>query len=570
MGYTKAKCTLKKTVLFGLILCLSVSMFVPMTSAEDVTSSQLDIHSYVADMQPGWNLGNTFDAVGDDETAWGNPRVTRELIKTIADEGYKSIRIPVTWQNQMGGSPDYTINEDYINRVEQAIDWALEEDLYVMLNVHHDSWLWMYDMEHNYDEVMARYTAIWEQLSEKFKSHSHKLMFESVNEPRFTQEWGEIQENHHAYLEDLNKTFYYIVRESGGNNVERPLVLPTIETATSQDLLDRLYQTMEDLDDPYLIATVHYYGFWPFSVNIAGYTHFEQETQQDIIDTFDRVHNTFTARGVPVVLGEFGLLGFDKSTDVIQQGEKLKFFEFLIHHLNERDITHMLWDNGQHLNRETYAWYDQEFHDILKASWEGRSATAESNLIHVKDGKPIRDQDIQLYLNGNELTALQAGEESLVLGEDYELAGGVLTLKADTLTRLITPGQLGTNAVITAQFNSGADWRFQLQNVDVPTVENTDGSTWHFAIPTHFNGDSLATMEAVYANGEYAGPQDWTSFKEFGEAFSPNYATGEIIISEAFFNAVRDDDIHLTFHFWSGETVEYTLRKNGNYVQGRR
>nr|ADD62401.1 cellulase [Bacillus sp. BG-CS10] len=554
-------------VVFTMLLCLSL-MTPPLLADEG--AKQTDIQSYVADMQPGWNLGNTFDAVGDDETAWGNPRVTRELIKTIADEGYKSIRIPVTWENQMGNAPDYTINEDFFSRVEQVIDWALEEDLYVMLNLHHDSWLWIYNMEHNYDEVMAKYTALWEQLSERFQGHSHKLMFESVNEPRFTRDWGEIQENHHAFLEELNTAFYHIVRESGGSNTERPLVLPTLETATSQDLLNRLHQTMKDLNDPNLIATVHYYGFWPFSVNVAGYTRFEEETQQDIIDTFNRVHNTFTANGIPVVLGEFGLLGFDTSTDVIQQGEKLKFFEFLIHHLNERDVTHMLWDNGQHLNRETYSWYDQEFHNMLKASWEGRSATAESNLIHVRDGEPIRDQDIQLHLHGNELTGLQVDGDSLALGEDYELAGDVLTMKADALTALMTPGELGTNAVITAQFNSGADWHFQLQNVDEPTLENTEGSTSNFAIPAHFNGDSVATMEAVYANGEFAGPQNWTSFKEFGYTFSPVYDKGEIVITDAFFNEVRDDDIHLTFHFWSGEMVEYTLSKNGNHVQGRR
>ena len=96
----------------------------------------------VAKMQPGWNLGNTLDALGADETAWGNPRVTEEFLREIEAQGFKSIRIPVTLGQYSGPAPDYTIDPVVLDRVEEVVDWALDADLRVLLDLHHDSWMW--------------------------------------------------------------------------------------------------------------------------------------------------------------------------------------------------------------------------------------------------------------------------------------------------------------------------------------------------------------------------------------------------------------------------------------------
>ena len=125
----------------------------------------------------------------------------------------------------MGGAPDYTINKDWMDRVQQVVDWSLEEGLYVMINIHHDNWMWASKMPTNHDEALAKYNAIWTQVADRFKNHSDKLMFESVNEPFFENVDVTTQ---HAFLDELNKSFVHIVRASGGNNDVRPLVLPTI------------------------------------------------------------------------------------------------------------------------------------------------------------------------------------------------------------------------------------------------------------------------------------------------------------------------------------------------------
>ncbi|GGF90340.1 endoglucanase [Paenibacillus albidus] len=558
----------------ALVTSLLLSLFSPAAAAAaDPTlsasaASKSKMQAYVEDMQPGWNLGNTLDATGADETSWGNPRVTKKLIQQIAGQGYKSIRIPVTWDQHMGAAPDYTIDKAYLDRVEEVVGWALDAKLYVMINVHHDSWLWVSSMEPKHDEVLARYNAAWTQIADRFKDKSAKLMFESINEPRFSEGGTTDEAKMTEMLKELNTSFHTIIRSSGGKNDSRPLVLPGVETSPTQERINELYKTITELNDPNLIATVHYYGFWPFSVNIAGYTTFEKDTKNDIVQTFDNVYNTFVAKGIPVIVGEYGLLGFDKNTGVIEQGEKLKFFEFLTYYLKEKKITTMLWDNGQHFNRTTYKWSDPELFNVMKEGLKSRSSNAASDLIYLKKGAAPQDTAVLLNLNGNKLTSLSVNDKKLDKGKDYSLNGETLTLKASLLKKLTAANKYGVNAVITAKFNKGANWNFNVILSDTAKLSSTQGTTEAFTIPAVFNGNQLATMEAVYAAGGNAGPQDWTSYKEFGYTFSPAYDTGGIKLLPDFFKDVKDGEVKLTFHFWNGDKIQYKIVKNGTSVVG--
>ncbi|NGZ75209.1 cellulase family glycosylhydrolase [Saccharibacillus alkalitolerans] len=538
----------------------------PVSSPASAAAPQSAMQSYVEAMQPGWNLGNSLDAVGADETAWGNPRVTKELIQGIAAQGYKSIRIPVTWDAHIGGAPNYAIDPAYMARVKEVTQWALDANLYVMVNVHHDSWVWLSKMESNRTQTLARYNAVWTQIANAFKDSPNKLMFESVNEPRFTDGGTTDEAKQQALLNELNDSFHRIVRASGGGNAARPLVISTLEASPSQERMTATYNAISKWNDKNIIATVHYYGFWPFSVNIAGYTTFNAEVQNDITTTFDNVYNTFVAKGIPVIVGEYGLLGFDKNTGVIEQGEKLKFFEYIGHYLKQKQIASMLWDNGQHFNRTTYKWSDADLFNIVKASWSGRSATASSDLVYVKKGAAAQDKSVTLNLNGRALSSLTANGTALKSGTDYSLSGSTLTFKASLLSRLTSSGTLGKSAVITAKFSGGADWKFNVVLQQTPKLSNSSGTTASFSIPTAFNGDQLATMEAVYASGGSAGPQNWTTFKEFETAFSPTASS--IKLQPAFFNETNDGTVKLTFHFWSGEKITYTIVKNGSNVTG--
>ena len=152
------------------------------------------IADIAADMQPGWNLGNTFDATGSDETSWGNPRVTEEFLDQIRAQGFKSIRIPVTWGQHQGGAPDHTIDPAYLDRVEEVVGWALDDGFHVMINIHHDSWQWVNTMPTNHDAVLDRYSDTWTQVADRFRDADTRLQFESVNEPQFANSAGEAAE----------------------------------------------------------------------------------------------------------------------------------------------------------------------------------------------------------------------------------------------------------------------------------------------------------------------------------------------------------------------------------------
>ncbi|MCG7216846.1 cellulase family glycosylhydrolase [Paenibacillus mucilaginosus] len=528
---------------------------------------QTPMQSYVNAMQPGYNLGNSLDARGPDETSWGNPVVTQAFIEQIAAQGFKSIRIPVTWYQHTGPAPSYTVDPAWMSRVQQIVDWSLEAGLHVMINMHHDSVEWVNTMDTNHDQVVAEYTAVWKQIANTFKDYPNKLVFESINEPVFGNNLADTTQM--SLLDELNTTFFNIVRESGGNNGVRPLVLPSLWTNASQKYVDSLAATIEQLNDPNLITTVHFYGLWHFSVNIAGYTTFNAEVKNDIDTTVNNVYNTFVSKGIPVVIGEYGILGYGKGEETVERGEMLKYFEYFLHAMQSKSIATMMWDYGPYVNRTTFEWSDPELYHIIMHSLTGRTSTTSFDRIFIKSGETVSDQSVTLNLNGNSFVSLKNGDQTLVPGTDYTVDGDVLTLKASYLSSLAT-GALGQKAVLSAHFSAGPAWKLYVNYYDTATLSSVSGTitSQGFDIPTAFNGDRVATMEAKYADGGNAGPHNWTSYKEIYDSYNPDYANGRIRLTPNFFQNTNDGVVNLTFHFWSGKVVTYTMTKNGTTVTG--
>jgi endoglucanase len=521
----------------------------------------------VAAMQPSWNVGNTLDAIPD-ETSWGNPPITKALFDTIRNQGFRSVRIPVTWNGHQSATAPYTIDPAFLNRVRQVTDWALADGLYVELNVHHDSWQWIAAMPADHDNVRARFDATWTQIAARFRDEPAKLLLESVNEPQFTNasDAQKIQ-----LLNELNTSFHTIVRASGGNNATRLLVLPTVGCTPDQALMDSLVSAMSALNDRNLVATVHYYSFWPFSVNIAGYTQFNAEVQKDLTDTFKRVHDTFGAKGIPVYLGEVGLLNYPDYThpDAVERGEALKYFEAVGYQARTNGITTALWDPFSYLNRATLQWRDPGLFAQIRSSWTTRSGTASADSVFVPKSGPITAKTLTLNLNGTTFRGLWQGNTQLVRGRDYTLSGDQLTLTPAALTRLVGNRAYGVNTTLQARFSGGVPWQLNVTTYDPPVLSNANGTMSSFALPTQFRGDLLATMEAKYTDGSNAGQANWTPYQQFNSAFSPDYAGNAITLTPDFLNAVNDSaQVTLTFHFWSGATVTYKVTKSGTSVAG--
>lgn len=505
---------------------------------------------YVEAMQPGTNLGNTLDAIPN-EDSWGAPYTTQAIIQQIAAQGYKSIRIPVTWHAHVGPAPTYTVDPAWMDRVQQVVDWSLDSGMYVMLNAHHDSWQWLSAMPANHDAVMAKYSAIWTQISARFANYSNKLMFEATNEQTFD---GVDHATALTYLNELETTFHSIVRSSGGQNGTRPLVLTVWGGSGDQQNMDSLKATINSLNDPNLIATIHFYGFWPFSVNNSGYTKFESTSIDGIISQFDSAYNTFVANGIPVVVGEIGLLEPSR----IEHGELLKYFEYAMQYVRSKSLTHMLWDTGGIFDRTTFQWRDPELRAVMAQSLVGRSTTANTDLIFLKSGAPVGDAIVQLNLNGNTFVSLADGLTTLNAGTDYTLVGNILTVKASVLAKYASGG-FGEKTVLSVNVNSGPAWNIHVRYFSTPVQSAAVGTIGGLTIPTQFNGDLLATMEAKYSDGSNAGPLNWTPYQEHTVSFSPDYWASTISLTNKFFAATHNGTINLAFHFWSGAIVNYQV-----------
>ncbi|MFG3339960.1 cellulase family glycosylhydrolase [Glycomyces sp. NPDC048151] len=532
----------------------------------DPPAGSVSAMEQVAAMQPGWNVGNTLDALGG-ETAWGNPMITEQLLQKVKSEGYNSIRLPVTWDEFTGPAPDYTIEPERMERVAQVIDWALENDLQVLLNIHHDSWMWLDELPNDHDNVMAKFEAMWTQISDRFKDYPAELSFESNNEPQFA---GATEAQGDAYNEELNLAFHEIVRGSGGNNDDRLLVLPTLYTNAAQERLDSLKTTIDGLNDDMIAATIHFYGFWPFSVNIAGGTTYNAEVEADLIGTFQRANDTFVDDDIPVIMGEWAVLNYDHNRPgVHEHGELMKFFEATEFQARDKEVTTMLWDAGQFLNRNTLQWRDEHIASYFESGWTTRSGTASFDAVYLEKAGTITAESLTLNRNGLEFQGLWQGSAKLAEGADYTVSGDTLTLTASALTRLAGNRAYGTNATIEARYSAGVPWRIHIITYDKPVFADATGTTASFAIPTQFTGDQLSTMEAKYADGTNAGPADWTSYKEYWQHFQPDYSAGTTLLKTAFFDEVDDDrPVTLTFHFWGGGTVSYEITKSGTTVTG--
>jgi hypothetical protein len=331
--------------------------------------------------------------------------------------------------------------------------------------------------------------------------------------------------------------------------------------------MDALAAEIEALADPMLAATTHNYSFWPFSVNIAGYTTYNEEVQALLAQTFQSQVDTFVSKGVPVIIGEYSLL--DNYDNKVERGEYLKFFEHFGYLARTTGITTMWWDNGTHFDRFKREWRDQEQFDYISTGWTTRSGTASSDLVFVDASDKVTDKSVMLNLNGLEFTDLRFGNSTLKAGPDYTIEGATLTLKAKLLKRILGDRQVGTSAQLKVRFSDGMPWKLNVISSEDPVVEDASGTTASLLIPTAFNGDRLATMEAVYADGTNAGPHDWTSYKEFWDTFKPDYQGGTIELTQRFLDAVSDGSpVTLTFHFWSGKTLQYTVTRDGTAVTG--
>lgn len=370
------------------------STTIPQIALEQKDIPDNEAMQFVEDMKLGWNLGNTFDAVDANhltveleyEKVWNGYYTTEEMIDAIKEAGFNTVRLPVSWHNHLVDD-SYTISEVWMDRVNEVVDWCIERDMYVILNIHHDSSTeFVYPLEEYEEQSIAYLTAIWTQLAERYKDYDEHLLFESINEPRLVGhqfEWWLNPNNEDckeaiACINRYNQVFVDLVRASGGNNATRYLMCPGYG-ASPDGALNNGFILPTDTIENKIIVSVHAYTPYNFALDAGGTDTWSIENQTDVtnmVGFMDKLYNKFISKGVAVIIGEFGARNKYNNIEA-----RTEFAAYYVAAARARGMTCCWWDNnafigtGENfglLNRSGINWVYPEIVEAMMAYAEAK------------------------------------------------------------------------------------------------------------------------------------------------------------------------------------------------------
>ena len=337
--------------------------------------TELDQTQITEAMGLGWNLGNQLEASSGglpSETCWGNPEITKELIDTVKAQGFKTVRIPVSYLDMIGDGPDYKIDTDWLDRVQEVVDYVVNNDMFAIVNKHGDgyytvdhSWLLCAEDDDKQTEIKDKYGKVWTQIADRFKDYDQHLIFESMNE-EFNNDYGKPDEKAYDNINAYNQIFVDSVRATGLNNEKRWLLLPGWNTNidyTAGD--DYNFKIPTDngckADGKRIMISVHYYDPFNFTIdeNKTAKTqwgkyavkNYDNWGQEDYVDSqMALLNEKFVSQGYPVVIGEFGAQ--DKTEKFADYNEFRRYWaEYLIKAAKKNGVVCVYWDNGYNGNK---------------------------------------------------------------------------------------------------------------------------------------------------------------------------------------------------------------------------
>jgi endoglucanase len=344
-----------------------------------VKSSGSEAIAFSRQMGVGWNLGNTLEACGgikgssvrDYETAWGNPVTTKAMIDGVKAAGFKSMRVPVAWSNMIGPKPNYTINKELLGRVAEVAKYGLDNDMYVIINIHWDGG-WIHRFSTDYDETMRKYKGVWSQVAAHFKGYSDHLIFESMNEEgSFDDLWnvygGKPNQKDRAYrlLNQINQQFTDLVRASGGHNGKRYLLIAGYGT----DIGRTVDPAFEMPRDParHSMVSVHYYSPPTFAIlekdaswGKAAYSWGTPTEVEAVKRDMLPLKKRFLDKGIPVIVGEFGCPTVNKDPASV-----VKYLTTVCETAYSLGCVPMLWDIGNIYDRQTRRFKNPQLGEAL-------------------------------------------------------------------------------------------------------------------------------------------------------------------------------------------------------------
>lgn len=526
---------MKKRFLHLFSLMLAVLMLIPCVgSAEEaeavdngVMREGLTALEATRLMGNGINLGNTLEACDSNvgiktntplsyETHWGQPKTTQAMIDGMKAAGFDTIRIPVAWMTNATHlyEGDYTIDADYMDRVEEVVRYARKAGMYVIINDHWDGgWYGMFGSESAETRALAMeaYKGMWQQIAERFRDYSDYLIFESANEELGTR----FDENSALYCSDsvvtylndderyaltneINQTFVDVVRATGGNNATRFLLIAGYGTNIDQTCDDR-FQMPKDTAVSKLMVSVHYYDPWSYcgASSAASATKWGKVSDYEYMDQQLAKMTKFTEAGYGVVIGEYGAL---PCSDGLKDNT-LAYHTAFLDTCTKYNLTNCLWDCSGLYKRVSQTFADddilamylekrqaneegQDYADVqAAAAAEAAAAAAEAPVTFQQDAVVVDDQTALAWIMWND------GSWALThsVGDTYN---------ADA----ISEGLVATNAVITGEgkYTVGLDFTGTAQGYSASVAFAAIGISNGEALYPNY----LVNIKEVRINGE--------------------------------------------------------------------
>ena len=441
----------KRYLSFILSLLMAMTIFIGLDlgdiNAQALSGDTLknaDTEAILEDMGLGWNLGNSLDATGgsglDTETSWSNPKTTQALIDKVKSLGFNTVRVPVSWGKHVSGS-NYTIDSAWLARVKEVVDYCYKNDMYVILNIHHDtkssasaSGAGYYPRSSAYSSSEKFVTSVWSQAAEYFKDYDYHLIFETLNEPRLigsSYEWwfnkwsipSEVKDAI-ACINKLNQKAVDTIRATGSNNRSRLIMCPGYDASIDGATVSGFKLPTDISGNKNRIAvSVHAYSPYNFAMNVgSGSTSaYTSSIKSELRDLFSTLKSNFRDKGIPVVIGEFG------STDKNNTAERVKWATDYTALAKKNNIPCVLWDNN------AFAVYNGN-NIVLNSEYHGY-INRKNNTV-TSPAKDVIEALMKPYgkkadLNCTSSVTIVAGQ-SKNIGASSSTSGAVLTYKSTT------------------------------------------------------------------------------------------------------------------------------------------
>ncbi len=374
---------------------LSAIRLVPFNGDNAAAAETLSAFEITQDMKIGWNIGNSLDATVsgstatvDSEIAWGNPKVTQELIDAIKAKGFNTVRIPTTWYQHL--DENNNIDPAWLARVHEVVDYCYKNDMYIILNLHHENWVNRADLGTAYEEMKVKLLDIWQQLADEFSDYDQRLIFECMNEPRAVgtehEWWGPLQSEVDT-INQLNADFVELIRNDDSPYADtRLLMIPGYCASSDISMISKIKVP----EDDYIAVSIHAYSPYAFTMDktVADHSVFTAAYRSELLSILEGIRSTFIENDVPVVIGEFSASNYDNTE------ARCEWAECYISTTKKYGIPCVLWDNDargnsdkaerhDYINRDTYEWYE----DSVQVVDTMMSVLADSSIVWGSEGK---------------------------------------------------------------------------------------------------------------------------------------------------------------------------------------